>query len=433
MEFGSGQVKRIINEQREWFVRQRPGTVRELLSQMDSKVKLPHAVVIHGLRRAGKSTLMKQIAEKYYEPEDYYFLNFEDERLLNIEVTALNQLYQYLMEEYGRREVFFLDEIQHIDGWEKFVRRLHDRGMKFYLTGSNAYLQESTWAQKLTGRHQTLGLLPFSFAEYLRFHEHQIPARFDSLTTEQTAQLRAYFDKYLRFGGVPLYWKYNDIDLLADIYHDVIFRDVISCNGIQKIDDLRELALYLLSNVSGLFTYNNLANRLGISSTETVRQFISYLKESWLFHSVKKFDYSVARQRQNPRKIYCVDNGLIEATAFRFSEDRGRYLENLVFLELKRRNQEVFYYKTSSGKEVDFLVRRGTDIKSLIQVAYEFENQQTIKREFEALQEGMEELDVKQGLILTADEKSLQTDCDKNIAVEPVWKWLLKTKDKLNG
>ncbi len=430
MELASAEIKKIIREQRETFLAQEQGTKRELLSRVETKIELPHAIIIHGLRRAGKSTFMRQIAAEYYEPEDYYFLNFEDERLINIEVTDLDKIYQYLMEEYGKRSVLFLDEIQHIEEWERFIRRLHDQDIKFYLTGSNAHLQESSWAKKLTGRHQTLGLLPFSFSEYLRFHDYSIPEHLETLTTEETAELRSYFENYLRFGGLPLYWKYKDIDLLSDIYHDVIFRDVISRNGIKKIDDLRELALYLLSNVASLFTYNNLANRLGISSTETVRQFISHLKESWLFHTVKRFDYSVARQRQNPRKIYCVDNGLIEATVFRFSEDRGQYLENLVFLELKRRNKEIFYFKTEAGKEVDFLVRQGTDITNLIQVAYEFKSQATVERELEALEGGMKELGVEKGTILTASEETTQFETKKNISIIPVWKWVLEEEVK---
>ena len=425
MKLTATQVKKIIREQRESFLSQNLGVKREIMSRVEQKKDLPHVIIIHGLRRAGKSTFMRQIAEEYYEPEDFYFLNLEDERLVNIKVEDLNKIYQYLLEEYGKREVIFLDEIQHVEGWEKFVRRLHDQGVKFYLTGSNAHLQESTWAEKLTGRHQTLGLLPFSFAEYQRFHNYSVPEGLDSLTTEENAQMRARFEEYLRFGGMPLYWKYKDLDLLGDIYNDVIFRDVISRHGIKKVDDLRVLALYLISNVSALFSYNNLSNRLGIASTETVRQFINHLRESWLFHTVKRFDYSVARQRQNPRKIYCVDNGLIEATAFRFSEDRGQYLENLVYLELKRRGEEVFYYKTDSGREIDFLVRRGTDVSQLIQVAYELENQSTLEREIEALEEGMVELEVERATLLTADERGAFFDGGADICMKPVWEWLL--------
>lgn len=287
---------------------------------------------------------------------------------MDFEVADFNSLYEVFLELYGERKVFFFDEIQNVPKWEVFVRRMQNKGCKFFITGSNASLFSKELGAKLTGRCVSIELYPFSFLEYLSFKNYKLQKNALSYTAER-AGIKKHFSEYLKHGGMPEYLKYNDSTLLKRVYDDILYRDIVARYDIKQIKALRELGLYLLSNMGGLFSYNNLSKALGVGSMNTIKSYVDFLENSFLISLTSRFSYSLKQQFVANKKIYCIDNGLAESIAFQFSKNKGKFLENLAFLELKRRYPEIYYYKTANNLEVDFLIKSGKRDISLIQVA----------------------------------------------------------------
>ncbi len=401
------------------------GIERSCLSDISKYIRVPHAVVISGIRRSGKSTLLAQILNKYYEKGVYSF-NFEDERLMDFNVEDFNGLYEIFLEIFGEKKVFFFDEIQNVPGWESFVRRMQGKGFKFFITGSNASLLSKELGTKLTGRCISIELYPFSFNEYLRFKGYEVVKNAFSYTSERSA-IKKHFAEYLRHGGMPEYLKYKDATLLKRVYEDILYRDIVARYDIRQVKALRELGLYLLSNVGNLFSYNSLKNVLGVKSMNTVKSYADYLENSFLTLLVSKFSYSLKQQFVANKKIYCIDNGLAESVAFQFSQNKGKFLENVVALELRRRTQEIYYYKAVNNLEVDFLVKSGRKDVALIQVADNLDNDKTRQREVGALERAMNELKLHKALILTEDTEEDIRSGGNTISVKPIYKWILES------
>ena len=418
-------LKEVVLEQREILDNMPPGITREILTSLKEKLKLPHILVISGMRRVGKSTLLKQIIDKYYKDQNIYYLNFEDERLIEFTAKDFNKLYEAFYEIYGESNLFIFDEIQNVDRWEKFARRICDKGQKLIITGSNSSLLSKDLGTKITGRYLPVTLFPFSFREFLAFNNYFPGKNWLSITKER-GRVKGYFNDYLKSGGMPEFLKYEDRDILKMLYNDILYRDIVARNKIQQIKVLRETSLYLLSNISSLFTYNRIKNSFNINSVNTVKKYIEFLEDSFLLFVVNGFSYSYRKQILNPKKAYCVDNGLIDSVAFNFTENKGKYLENLVFLELKRRGEEVYYYKTSANREVDFIIKEGKQNEILIQVSMSIMDPEVKKREIKALKEALEELNIPSALILCDDEEGEIQLKDKDIKIKPVYKWLLE-------
>jgi len=399
------------------------GIPRAALSIASRHATLPHAVVVSGVRRSGKSTLLNQIISDLYKTGVYYF-NFEDERLVDFDVDDFNHLYEVFLELYGDKKIFFFDEVQNVPQWEVFVRRMQGKGCKFFITGSNASLLSKELGTKLTGRNVNVELFPFSFMEFLSFKGFQLSKNGLSLTSERAA-IKKYFAEYLKYGGMPEYLKYQDTTLLKRLYEDILYRDIVARYGIKQVKPLRELGLYLLSNIGGTFSYNNLKNVLGLGSMNTIKRYADFMENSYLIFLVSKFSYSLKQQFVSLKKIYCIDNGLSEAVAFQFSKNKGKFLENLVFLELRRKFQEIYYYKTTNNLEVDFLFKSGKNDLKLIQVADNLDNEKTRQRELNALEKAMDELKLKTALILTEDTEEEIVLKGKVLMVKPIYKWLL--------
>lgn len=400
------------------------GIKRSALDIVLKQISLSHAVVISGIRRSGKSTLLNQIISNCYE-KGVYYLNFEDERLVDFAVADFNNLYETFLELYGERKVFFLDEIQNVPKWEIFVRRMQDKGCKFFITGSNASLLSKELGTKLTGRCVSIELYPFSFVEFLSFKGYKLQKNALSYTAERAA-IKKHFAEYLKHGGMPEYLKYKDPTLLKRVYEDILYRDIVARYDIKQVKVLRELGLYLLSNIGGLFSYNNLKKVLGVGSMNTIKSYADFLENSFLMFLINRFSYSLKQQFVANKKIYCIDNGLAESVAFQFSKNKGKFLENLVFLELKRRYPEIYYYKTANNLEVDFLVKSGRKDIALIQVADNLDSEKTKQRETGALTRAMDELKLKSAFILTEDSEEEIKLNGKAIIVQPIYKWLLE-------
>jgi predicted AAA+ superfamily ATPase len=305
-----------------------------------------------------------------------------------------------------------------------FVRRLQDSNYKFFITGSNASLLSQELGTRLTGRNVIHELYPFSFREYLKYKNYQFEEN-HLFNTKTRGFLKGYFNEYLKNGGIPEYLKFNEQIILKKIYEDILYRDIIVRHDLKEVKSIRELGLYLLSNVTCLYSYNKLKILLELGSVNTIKSYIEYFENSYLLFSVTKFDYSLKKQFIANKKIYCIDSGIIEAISFAFMKNSSHFLENLVFLEQKRNGKEIYYYNTKSGFEVDFLIKKESKIESLIQVSSEIKDKKTKDREIRSLISAMNELNLDKSFILTTDtEETINID-KKTIIIKPVYKWLI--------
>jgi predicted AAA+ superfamily ATPase len=415
------QIKAMLLEQFDSFWQFEIGTIRNQLSKIEQAASLPHAVIISGLRRAGKSTLLAQMAHRLGQ-EFFYYLNFEDDRFINFQADDFNDLYHVLVEVFGQRNIFIIDEIQNISGWEHFVRRFMDQGFKFYITGSNAALLSRELGTRLTGRYVPIELFPFSFKEFLTFRNDPIPS-VGRMTTVEAAQLRKALDEYLHLGGIPDALKYPEMSLLRILYDDVLYRDIATRYRIEAVSALKELAFTLMSNPAGLVSYNKLKNQFRLGSVNTIKNYISYLENSWLIFTVNIFDFSVKRQQIAPKKIYGIDLGLINSIGFQFSPNTGKLLENLVYLALRRRFTEIYYYTSPKNYEVDFYL---PDMRQLIQVTQNMNDPRTRQRELRAIDVAVQHIKVEQAMILSEDNEEQLFVGGIPVKIRSIAEWLLE-------
>jgi predicted AAA+ superfamily ATPase len=324
------------------------------------------------------------------------------------------------LEVYKKDPIFFFDEIQYIPNWEKFVNRVHEKGLKVFVTGSNAKLLSSEIATSLTGRNKTIRLFPFSFAEFLRYKEQSFD--FSKMTSTAISLIQAEFREYMELGGFPLVIQEGDLELINHYFQDILYRDIIARYRISQVNELKQIAIYLASNSGKLFSFSTLQSISGIKSTNSVKSYLDYLEQSFLFFYLKKFDFSLKKQIFNPRKAYSIDPPFINRLGFHFSYDHGRILETIIFIQLQRMNKEVFYH--ARKKECDFIIQEGLQIKSAIQVAYEL-NDANIKRELEGLLEAMSLYNLKKGILIVNDNQVKRESIPKQIELLPAWKWLV--------
>lgn len=377
------------------------------------------------MRRVGKSTLLQQLRTD--SNESNYYINFDDDRLVHFELKDFQVLLEQFIELYGVQKTFFFDEIQNIPGWERFVRRLHDQGNKVYITGSNATLFSQELGTRLTGRYFQLELYPYSFLEIL---QHRLP--FDRsqeiLTTEERGLASRIFSEYFTKGGIPPYIHSEEPEILHSLYESVLYRDIISRYKLSNDRPIKELVYYLASNVGKEFSYSGLAKQIGLGSPTSISNYCHYLSMSYLCFTVSRFSHSLTKQQLYNKKNYFIDHGLARTLGFRSTEDRGRLLENLVYIELKRRNGEIYFHKEK--KECDFLLRKKGKICEAYQVCWSLNDQETQERELEGLYEAMQLHHLSTGTIITGEsqEEELKVQLNgKNVTIKslPAWKWLL--------
>jgi len=371
-------LSEVIEHQRMAIGAKDTGMTREqLLSLPDSK---SHALIVSGIRRCGKSTLLFQLLSEHYPQATY--LNFDDPRLYDFGIDDFVKLDE-LIKESGSGVLMF-DEIQLIKGWERYVRQKLDENFQVFVTGSNASLLSRELGSSLTGRHITKELFPFSYSEYCRFHDL-------SYCAETTLS-------YIREGGFPEYQKQKSDEILTSLLDDIIIRDIAVRYNIRDVRTLQRLTLFLLSNIGNRVTGNKLKTIFGISSATTILAYFSHLEQSYLLAFIPMFDYSLKKQNINPKKVYAIDTGLVEIATPRFTKDTGRKLENLVFLALRRRSKEIYYY--SGSGECDFLVMDRGVISIAVQVCSELNND-NMKRETSGLYEAMKTFHLTEGTIIT--------------------------------
>lgn len=411
-------LRQVVVQQKEGMPSAEGMVEREILKDVKDALPDSRILIATGLRRSGKSTLLRQVMEGI---SGWCYVSFEDERLLDFRAQDFELLNEALVEAYGECATYFFDEIQNVENFEAFVRRLQDQGKKVIMTGSNAHLLSSEFGTKLTGRYKPFVVYPFSFREYLAFRG--VPAGKDRhAMTDGKVRLLKHFADYSKDGGLPEYLRNGDIEYVRTLYENILYRDIIARYSIRSQKTLKELVNILATNVSSPFTYNALRKDLGLSNAITVKEYVSYLGNSYLFFELPRFDYSVKKQLAYPKKIYIVDPAFGRIGGFRFSPDAGKSLENLVFTELKRKGMELYYY--SGKKECDFVAREGTKVVQAIQVCHSLEKDNEA-REKEGLLEAMEKFGLKEGMIITHDQEEDSSAGGKRIKIVPAWKWLL--------
>ena len=377
--------------------------------------------VIIGPRRAGKSFFALHFLNKI---GNFGYVNFDEEKLIEVDnyneiVTAMNSI-------YNNPKLVLFDEIQNLPKWELFVNRLQRQGYKLIITGSNSNLLSRELATHLTGRHLLTNIFPFSFKEYLKLEDKELT----------NTEIKEELSKYLFNGGYPeiLLKRVELKEYLSLLFNSILYKDIIKRYKIRNPKQIEDLATYLISNIANKYSYKSLAKIGKIKSSHTIEKYLSYLEESFILFSLSRFSYKVKEQLSSNKKIYCIDNGFIQAKSFKTSPDLGRLYENLVANKLKK--QEVderlrfYYWKNQQQEEVDFVIKEGLKIKQLIQVCFNIKDLDTKSREIRALIKASKELKCNNLLIITEDtesEERAEWFGDRaTIKFIPLWKWLLK-------
>lgn len=380
------------------------------------------AFVVKGVRRCGKSTLLKQLMKARFG-DDFFYFNFDDERIAGFKSEDFQALMETLIEAFGEKKNVFFDEIHNITGWELFINRILRQGHSVFITGSNANLLSKELGTHLTGRHTDIELYPFSFVEFLKAQKIELPKK-HFYSTEEKATFSKKFKEYLLKGGMPEVIVFSNEAVLTQLLTDIIQKDIVGRYNIRKPGELRIVLKFLIANAANPITYRSIKNNFGIRSPNTVQKYVEYAEETYLVFTIKKFETKTKKFDKNPKKIYCVDNGIIAKNTPTIAERKGAILENTVAVQLKRLGKETYYYKGKTGAEADFVIPTE---KLAIQVCYEL-NDKNKEREINGLAGAMQEIGATKGLILTLEQEQKPNDQDENIVVEPVWQWLLESE-----
>jgi len=402
------QIQDISAGQKLILEHQEPGLHRKILPELPDIQT--HALVVSGIRRCGKSTLLRQFVQKLNKP--YFYLNFDDIRFASFSNEDY-LLIDKVIEDSGARLLFF-DEIQSAENWELYVRQKLDEGFQLAITGSNASLLSRELDSRLTGRHLSMELFPFSYEEFCSF-----------LKLEANAQ--SLLD-YLEKGGFPEFLKIGNTNILAQLQSDILYRDIAVRYGIRDATSLRQLFVYLLSNSAQLFSPSKLTNVVGVKSPTTVLEYISCFEAAYLIQLVPCFAWSVKAQSLAPKKVYVSDTGLLQTSAISFSKNYEALLENFVYNSLRRNvnasrslnKNNIFYFTGKNGGECDFIVKSQEDV-TCIQVCWEL-NADNQDREINGLLGAMDFFDQKEAEILTYNTTDLILLNGKKINVVPAWK-----------
>lgn len=376
------EIAGVIDAQLEIFLKQDTGFIRDALSDIPQADAF--ATIITGLRRCGKSTLLLQLFRRDYQ--DAVYLNFDDIRLSGFEKDDFNRLHK----EIKKRAVtvLFFDEPQIVQGWEQYVHQLLREGYKVYVTGSNASMLSIELGTHLTGRHLSMELFPFSYSEFIRF--------------KKLKNNEASVKKYLEKGGIPEYIKSGLAQIVTTLADDILTRDIAVRHSIRDIMSLRRLTVFLITNIGNLISANKLTGMFDIKSPATFLEYFSFLRDTYLLEFIPVFDHSLKVQARNPKKVYVTDVGLYSENALTTSENMGRRMENLVFIHLRRKYKQLFYYKAKG--ECDFIAVKNSRAEKALQVCYTV-NDENFDREYNGLSEAMEQLGLNEGSIITWNQQ----------------------------
>jgi uncharacterized protein len=391
----------VVDSQYEIFKAKETGFEREIL--IDLPIVDAFAIIITGIRRCGKSTLLLQLLKKKYT--DAFYLNFEDIRLAGFETADFTRL-NAEVEKRGLKTLFF-DEIQLIEAWERFVNQKLNEGYRVFITGSNASLLSKELGTHLTGRHLSTELFPFSYREFVLFKGFDF--------TQQS------FDDYLKMGGFPEYLKSGVGTILRNLLDDILVRDIAVRYGIRDLNTLRLLTIFLITNIGKPISARSLANTFSVKSASTITEYFTFLQNACLIDFVSVFDYSLKKQIRNPRKVYITDLGIFDQVATKFTEELGRKLENAVFLHLRRKSNEIYYFKNEG--ECDFVVMDRGKYMQAIQVCYHIDDM-NMQREMNGLLQTLKFFNSAEGTIVTHNQKDVFEKEGKIIRLVPAHEYL---------
>ena len=394
-------------------------------------------VSLVGVRRCGKTYILFSLIEKLRQSIDranIIYINFEDDRLFPIKLKDLDSLLEGYYELYpDKREekiYLFLDEVQNIEGWERYLRRIYDTlNVQLFVTGSSSKLLSSEIATSLRGRTITYEIFPFSFREYLRYK--QIDINFYS--SKSISYIKNAFDFYLVNGGfAETFDESADVQkrILKDYLDLIVYKDIVERYQIKNQSLLKHIIKYMFVNMGTLVSVNKLYNdyksqgyKIG---KDTLQDYLSYLQEAYALFTVPIYRNSVRQEQRNPKKLYAIDNGFKKLFSISASKDYSKLYENLAFLHLRRKSDEVYYYKQT--QEVDLYIK--TDKEYLVNVAYQIEDEKTFQREIKALEEGMRYFNLTKSYLITSEREEIVKTESGSIEVIPMWKWLLMDETK---
>lgn len=404
------------------------GIKRDILDKIKPFLSLNRVITLIGIRRAGKSTILYQIIShllqnEHISPEEILLINFEDIRFESLSIAEWYQLY---LEELRPEKItyLFFDEIHLCKNWINFVRSHIDRkSARVFLTDSSTYLLAPELATILTGRKVTFEVYPLSFKEYLKFKAITL----NGFGSKESAKLRGHLKDYINIGGFPefvnLDWDTSK-KLLLELFDDIISKDVVARFNVDYTK-IRDFSYYILSNSAQKMSFRKLQSIFNLGSN-VPQKYLEHLENVFFCFILNVYSQKVKEQVISPKKLYPVDTGLVNAVSFKVSENAGPLLELLVFIELKRRGHQIFYGNFDNKNEIDFVIKAGDVIQTVINVSYDLKEGKTRKREIEGLKFAIQQLNPKAILLITWQEEELLEYHDRQISIIPAWKWLLQ-------
>ncbi|HBG64142.1 MAG TPA: hypothetical protein DDX16_07875 [Candidatus Omnitrophica bacterium] len=407
------------------------------LGRIKKFLSTDEVVVLTGVRRCGKSTILLQALTELFKAKvpkaNTLYINFEDPKFYNsLNLDLLDTIWQaYIDYLKPKGKVYLvLDEVQKVKGWEHWVRSKYDRkeNVKIFITGSNSELLSPEFATILTGRHLQLPVTPLKFREFLRFKEMNVESG-ELWRVKNKDKLSNLSLEYLVTGGFPKAVLTEDEllrkELLSQYFSDILTKDIVERHKVKDVSKLRNLALFYSTNFTRSYSFNKVKKVADFSlSLDSVYRFSHYMENAFLISFLQRFSYSIKNQMQAQRKVYLVDNGIHDAVAFKFSEDKGKLLENAVYQHLRSAYQEVYYY--SEKREVDFVCKQGLKVKELYNVCFQLEDKETLLRETAALIEGMKYFKLKESTIIIAQGRKRQiSEQGFTISIVPFYEWAL--------
>jgi hypothetical protein len=402
------------------------------------------ATICIGVRRSGKSTFMFQLMKRLLDAgtprQNILYLNFFDDRLHNLQHDTLGIIPEVYFSLYPKNKstekvYCFFDEIQVIAGWEQFIdRMMRTEKCEVYITGSSAQMLSREIATQMRGRALSWEMFPFSFSEFLDFKGIENPK---ALSTRNRLSIQNAFEEYWQTGGFPEVAGLNrmlQIKTHQEYFNAMLFRDLVERHNISHPKAIKDLALWLADNAASLYSINNLTGYLKSLGHKVpksaVSDYLEWFEDAYVFFTVRIFDASLARANANTKKIYSIDHALVTSVSSGILVNSGHLLENLIFIALRRITPDIWYYKTKTGREVDFIVQQQDRSRMLVQVCESMAEPQTRKREVTALSEAMAELKLTEGIIVTRrDEEQVQVKSG-TINVIPAWRFLLNLSDR---
>lgn len=427
----------------EWKGRELPEVIERSVDLVDySHIEPGKIIVITGFRRTGKTYLAYLLIKRLLELEEksrerVVYVNFEDERI-PLEPKFLTNLLPTIKRTHTEQlEFLFLDEIQNVPNWSRWLRRVYDtEKIRFFVTGSSSKMSSREIPTELRGRFLEVNIFPLSFREFLRFKDITINEETVAYSEDEKAKLMRALREYLEFGGMPevvLASEGKKAELIHSYYNTVVRRDIIDRFKIRNEESLKALLRLLLNSTSYTISklYNNLKSMNFEVGKGTIQSYLSYIEDSYFIYSLPLFSFKIKNQLQYARKVYFIDTSFLNLLSARFTKNSGRLYENLVFIELKRRQandpeQEIYYWRSAQKEEVDFVLKHGLKVKELLQVCYDINDYETKKRETKALLKASKELKCNNLFVITEDYKAIEEINGKQIVYIPLWSWILR-------